>query len=159
MDLNADPSGSTDNLPQLGVRVAAAFAVLSLLTWAVADTLDILFVVVCSVFFAVGIALFLLGFWNGVQRSRVDDVTLTGLLALGTSYVGARPRNLLWAAIAIETVVAILFASLRPFTQQAFGLLMPMFGVGLATLWGSRAATFHPRDDPRNPSPRSAPVD
>lgn len=152
MDVNPTPRPADQRLPRFSVQSAVVFAVLSVVVWIAADRLDLVFAVVCSLVFVAGIALFLLGFWNGVQRSRVDDVTLTGLLALGTSYVEARPRNLLWGAIVAETVVSILFASLRPFTQQAFGLLLPMFGVGLATLWGSRAATFHPRDDPRNPS-------
>ena len=152
MDLNATPPSADLRLPTLSMRSAGVFLVLSVVAWFAADSLDLVFAVVNSVVFAVGIGLFLLGFWNGVQRSRVDEVTLTGLLALGTSYVPAGARNLLWGAVAIETVVSILFASLRPFTQQAFGLLFPMLGVGFATLWGSRAASFHPRDDPRNPA-------
>lgn len=153
MDLNATPPSEDLRIPTISMRSAGAFLVLSVVAWFAADSLDLVFAVVNSVVFAVGIGLFLLGFWNGVQRSRVDEVTLIGLLALGTSYVPSHPRNVLWGAIAIETVASILFASLRPFTQQAFGLLFPMLGVGFATLWGSRAASFHPRDDPRSPTP------
>ncbi len=154
MDLTPNPSSADLRIPRLSMRTAGVFTVVSVVAWFAADTLDIAFAVFNSLVFVVGIGLFLLGFWNGVQRSRVDEVTLTGLLALGSSFVPKEPRNLLWGAVAVETVVSILFASLRPFTQQAFGLLFPMLGVGFATLWGSRAASFHPRDDPRNPTPK-----
>lgn len=136
-----------NGLVRLSLRVSAAFTVISGLTYLLEDSLDVAYAIACSVAFVIGVALFALGMWNGIQRSRVDEVTLTGLVAIDGSHVPKAARNLLWASILVQLVVSITFASLRPFTQQAFGLLVPVVGLGLATLWGSRFAVFHPRDD------------
>ena len=143
-----DASGAgARRIEQVGLWLSAGFAVLSLATYLAADALDVPFVIVCSVLFAFGTLLLALGFWNGIQRSRIDAVTLTGLVAVDTSHVPRRARRALWGAIVFQLVVAVLFGSLRPFTQQAFGLLVPTLGLGFATLWGSRFAAFHPREE------------
>jgi len=69
-------------------------------------------------------------------------------MAIDQSHVPQSARNRLWLALLLQVGVAVLFASLRPFTQQAFGLLVPVLGLGVASLWGSRFAAFHPRVDP-----------
>jgi hypothetical protein len=57
-------------------------------------------------------------------------------------------------------VVAFAAAALRPFTSLAFGILVPMWGLALAGVWGARHGTFGPRvvAEPRrsrtSPSPR-----
>lgn len=149
--------GTTDHGPD-GIEAAkllrasfastALFGALSVLTYVFADSFDLVFAVVSAVLFAAGTFLLGLGIWNGIQRSRVDEVTLTGLLSVDSSHVPAKARNRLWLAVLLQTVIAVLFGSLRPFTEQAFGLLVPILGLGFAALWGSRFAVFHPRDDP-----------
>ena len=47
--------------------------------------------------------------------------------------------------LAIQVVVALLTASIRLYTPLAFGILVPMWGLGLAGLWGARYGTFPPR--------------
>ncbi len=127
-------------------RIATViWIVLSVATDRLADALDRPYAVVCTVLFAVGISLFLLGFWNGVQRSRVDEVTLPGLLAVSTTNVPRSVRNDVWLIVAIQVIVAVATGSLRPFTEQAFALLVPMLGIGVAALVGSRVGQFHPR--------------
>ncbi|MGI9607713.1 MAG: hypothetical protein ACR2P0_16410 [Acidimicrobiales bacterium] len=143
---------STDHAGQLlrvNSGVTAGFTALAALTHLADGPFDVLFAAMCALLFAAGIGTFLLGFWNGVQRSRVDDVTLVGLLAVSTAFVQKTPRNRLWIANGLQILIALVAASVRPFTAQAFSVLVPMFGVGIAALWGSRHATFHPRDDPR----------
>lgn len=146
--MNPEPSAAYDDaLVKLSLRATAIFTVVSAVTYLLEDRLDVAYAIGCSIAFVIGVAVFALGMWNGIQRSRVDKVTLTGLVAIDGSHVPKAPRNLLWASILIQLVVSIAFASLRPFTQQAFGLLVPVVGLGLATLFGSRFAAFHPRDD------------
>ena len=36
---------------------------------------------------------------------------------------------------------------IRPFTPLAFGILVPMLGLGLIALWGARHGTFPARAD------------
>ena len=57
------------------------------------------------------------------------------------------------ASLAVEVGVAFLTASLRVFTPLAFGLLVPMFALGMSGLWGSRFGVFPPRP-PDPPKPR-----
>lgn len=143
-----DPTSvAASRLQALSLQLTGLFGALSLLTYLLAERLDTVFAVACSVLFAIGTLLLALGFWNGIQRSRTDDVTLTGLVAVDSSHVPSSARNKLWGAIVLQIVIGVLFGSLRPFTQQAFGLLVPTLGLGFATLWGSRFAAFHERDE------------
>lgn len=135
-------------LPKISLWSTALFAVVSVLTFLTADSLDQLFAVFCGLLFFVGTILLGLGLWNGIQRSRQDSVTLAGLLSVSSAHVPSKVRNVLWAAVVVQTALAVLFAALRPFTQQAFGVLVPVLGLGMAALWGSRFAEFFPRDDP-----------
>ncbi len=133
-------------LLRVDIAVTVAITALSALTFLLADRLDLIFAVVSAVLFFVGSALMALGLWNGIQRSRIEDVTLVGLAAISKSHVPARVRNTLWAMLVIQVAVTLGFASLRAFTQQAFGILAPTFGLGVAILWSSRFGSFHPRN-------------
>lgn len=141
---NADHS---TRLLRFDWQVTALFAGLTALTHVLADSLDLAYAVFSSILFLAGIVLFALGFWNGVQRSRVELVTLSGLLAANRGNVVRSVRWSVWGAFGAQVVIAVVAASLRPFTQQAFALLAPLFGIGLAALWGSRHARFHLRED------------
>jgi hypothetical protein len=54
-------------------------------------------------------------------------------------------RRHLTAALAVQVAAALTVASLRPFTSAAFAILVPMYGLGLAGLWGARHGRFGPR--------------
>jgi hypothetical protein len=45
----------------------------------------------------------------------------------------------------VQVVVALVTAIARPFTGLAFGILVPVFGLGLAGLWGARRGSFPSR--------------
>ncbi len=136
-------------LANLSLRISIVFSVLSVITFLVAPSIDRVYSVISAILFVAGILTLGLGFWNGIQRSRVDDVRLAGLLSVDKSFVPAGIRNRLWSAVLLQVVVTFTFAALRPITEQAFGVLVPTLGIGFATLWGSRFAKFHPRDDRR----------
>ena len=141
------PDQHGSSLLRLNLWVTLGFAAIVALTHVTADTLDVPFAVLCAVLFVIGIGLSGLGFWNGIQRSRLEEVSLAGLLAVDASFVAKSARNAIWITNVAQIVVAIVAGTLRPFTGQAFALLVPMFGVGIATVWGSRHAVFHRRDD------------
>jgi hypothetical protein len=108
------------------------------------DLLRIPALVVALVLFAVGCACFLWGFGVAVSRSRTDEIGIGGLFFLaGTA--PAEARRPLLAALVIQIVAAFATAAVRPFTTLAFGILVPVFGLGITGLWGARHGTFAPR--------------
>jgi hypothetical protein len=101
--------------------------------------------VVDGVLFAIGLVAFGLAYARAVSRSRTDAIGIGGLFFLS----GSAPKVVrirLSVALAVQVLMAIVSASIRPYTSVAFGILVPMFGLGLMGLWGARHGTFPPRD-------------
>ncbi len=115
-------------------------------------------VVVSLVLFVAGTVAFLWAYVVAIGRSRADLIGMGGLFFLA----GSAPRSVqqsLWASFAIEVVVAVATASSRIFTPLAFGVLAPMFGLGIIGLWGAKFGTFPPRPaDPVRPGRRRTPA-
>ena len=89
-------------------------------------------------------ASFLAALLRMAARSRTDELTLPGLFWLSGS-APADVRRLLLGSFGVEIVVGLATASVRPFTGLAFGVLVPVYGLGLTGLWGARLGTFGPR--------------
>jgi hypothetical protein len=101
---------------------------------------------VSGLLFVVGVVLFLWGYAVGVVRSREEQITLGGLFFLsGTAPKVVRFR--LRIAFAVQVVVAVIAASVRPYTAVAFAVLAPMLGLGAMAMWGARHGMFHRKDD------------
>lgn len=96
--------------------------------------------------FAVGCVVFVWAFLIAVQRSRVDAIGIGGLYFLAGSAPRPVQRSLL-GSFAVEVVVAVVTASVRVFTSLAFGILVPVFGLAMAGLWGARQGVFAPREE------------
>lgn len=96
--------------------------------------------------FVIGIGAFVVAYARGVSRSRVDRVEIASLyfLAGGTAPVDVK-RQLL-GAFAVQIAVAIVTASIRLYTSVAFGILVPMLGLGLAGVWGATYGRFPKRE-------------
>jgi hypothetical protein len=100
--------------------------------------------VIDLVLFAVGTAAFLWAFAVAVGRSRTVVIGVGGLFFLQ----GCAPKVLqrvLMSALVVQVVIAFVTASIRVYTALAFGLLVPMFGLGLAGLWGAVYGWFPAR--------------
>lgn len=95
--------------------------------------------------FAIGTVGLLWAYALGVGRSRTDDVNLGGLFFLSAPAAPHRERRLFRLALTVEIVVVVAAAAARPFTVVAFGVLAPMFALGLMGMWGGRHAVFPPR--------------
>ena len=109
------------------------------------DALGLASAVVACVLFAIGCVAFLWAYALGVTRSRDEQVSLAGLFFLS----GSAPRAVafrLRLALAVQIVAATVTASVRPFTDLAFGVLVPVFGLGMMSLWGGRHGTFAARE-------------
>jgi hypothetical protein len=111
--------------------------------------LAVVTVVVSLVLFAVGTVAFLAAYFRAIGRSRYEAIGMGGLFFLAGSAPG-RVQRLLLGALAVQVVVAFVAASVRIYTPVAFGLLVPMYGLGLAGLWGARYGSFPKRQSGDN---------
>ena len=116
--------------------VTSVLAVLFEEARAVAAIVDLLL-------FAGGIVAFGIAFFTAVRRTD-DEIGIGGLFFLQGTAPKAVQRQFM-ASLAIEVIVAVTAAALRPFTSLAFGILVPMWGLALAGVWGARYGTFGPR--------------
>lgn len=103
-------------------------------------------VVVDLAMFLGGAVLFLAAFLVAVARSRTESVTLAGTFLLsGTAPAAVRRRFTL--LFAVQFVVGLVAASLRPYTAVAFSVLAPMSVLGAMAWWGARNGAT-PMPDP-----------
>lgn len=133
-------------------------------------------VVVALALFAAGIVAFLWGWWAAVQRSRTEQMAVAELYLLMGPAIPRSVARTMNAALAVQIIVALVTAFARNSTDGragstlAFGVLVPMFGLGLNGLWAAQHGTFGPRslrdgvatatgDDETPPDDESMPPD
>jgi hypothetical protein len=109
------------------------------------DTFGLAHAIVSCVLFAVGTGGLLWAYALGVSRSRNDLINIPGLFFLGAGAAPKEVRRPLRVALAVEVVAVVAAAAVRPYTEVAFGILAPMFAMGLMGTWGGRYGTFPPR--------------
>lgn len=108
-------------------------------------------VAVALALFAVGIFAFLWGYWTAVQRSRTDELSVAELYFLTGQATPRQVKVPMNLALAAQCVVGLATALARPNTDGragstlAFGVLVPMLGLGLNGLWAARHGRFGPR--------------
>lgn len=109
--------------------------------------------------FAVGVAVFLWGYWAAVQRSRRDELAVAELYFLLGAAIPTRVKRVMNSCLMVQTVVALATALARPTTPAeagstggstagstlAFGVLVPVLGLGLNGLWAALHGRFPPR--------------
>jgi hypothetical protein len=97
---------------------------------------------VSCILFTVGTGGLLWAYALGVSRSRVDAVSIPGLFFLAGEAAPAEVRRPLRVALAVEVVAVVAAALIRPYTEVAFGVLAPVFAMGLMGAWGGRYGRF-----------------
>lgn len=146
MSLIPEPGGAMIRLCWIGTVI---FVVTASIATADPDSLGWPGIVISLALFAVGAVAMIMAFFAAVERSRTQTIAVGGL------YFGAgsTPRIVRWhllGATAIQVVVGLTTASIRPFTVVAFGTLVPVFGLGLMGLWTARHGEFPEREpDPK----------
>lgn len=120
----------------------AVFSLSAVMATVVAGA-DVVALSVALLLFAGGTGAFAVALVQAARRSRHEELTLAGLFFLEGA--PSAVRRLLLGSLAAEVVVAIVTASVRPNTSLAFGILAPMWGQGLAGLWGARHGAFRSR--------------
>jgi len=142
--------------PGLGLMRASwigtlVFAIAAVGALAAPDTLGRPFAAVAGALFFGGIVAFLLAYFRAIGRSREDLIGVGGLYFLA----GCAPtavQLVMLASLAVEVAVAVATAAIRfsslgnnDLNPLAFGILVPVWALGLAGLWGARHGTFPPR--------------
>ncbi len=150
--MTAAPSPAPGRLDlELLVRVdvvsTALFAAAAVGASVAPDVLQVPYAALSMLLFAVGTVAFLWAFGVAVARSRDEYVSTTGVFFLTGGVLTGAPRTRLLACLAAQTVVAVAAASVQLYTAAAFGIMAPMFGLGLAGLAGARFGRFEARPD------------
>lgn len=115
------------------------------------SALRVAVVAVCLGLFAVGVAAFLLGYFAAVQRSREEEISVTQLFMLAGEVAPKNVRRAMWYCLAAQCAVGLGVALARPSTDGkagsvlAFGVMVPMLGIGLNGLWAGKFGTFAQR--------------
>ncbi|MGD9702116.1 MAG: hypothetical protein AB7Q42_06580 [Acidimicrobiia bacterium] len=132
----------------VGTAVFTASAVAGLST----DAWEAGSIVVSLALFGLGIFAFIWSYFSAVERSRTDEIGVANLFLLTGRTAPAPVRRVMSAALALQVLVAVSaaaagFSGLQPdeLNPMAFGILVPMFGMGLNGLWASRHGSFGPR--------------
>jgi hypothetical protein len=133
-------------LVQLDVVGTTIFVVTAMLEAIVLDWARPPGVAVALVLFAGGCVLFLAGYARAVERSRTEEVSVTGLYLLAGDVAPRPVKQVLLGMLAVQVVVALATAIARPYTTVAFGILVPMFGLGVVGSWAARYGRFPPRE-------------
>jgi hypothetical protein len=111
------------------------------------DTFSIVHAILSGVLFAIGTGAMLWGYALGVSRSRAVVVTMAGLFFLAGGAAPADVARRFRIALAVEVVVVVAAALARPDSNMPFGVLAPMFALGLMAVWGGRYGVFDARAD------------
>ena len=138
-------------------RGTVLFVVVATAAAAVPDRFARPAAVVDLVLFAVGLVTFLLAYARAIGRSRTEAVDVIGVFLLGGDVAPPEVRRELRLLFGVQVVVALVTASIRPYTSVAFGVLVPLYGMGLAGLWGATHGRFGPRQPGRRGGRAPAP--
>jgi hypothetical protein len=147
------------NLIGTGVFVVATVVAAAVFT----NAARLVGVVVALALFAIGVFAFLWSYWTAVQRSRVDNISVAQLYFLGGGSTPAPVKRIMNAALLGQVVVGLGAAIARsstnghPGSTLAFGILVPMFGLGLNGLWCATHGTFAPRQQENSSNSPSVP--
>lgn len=147
---------SGDRIVQASWLGTAAFTVAATAATVAPDALAVPVAVFDVFLFVVGTVAFLAAFGRAVGRSRHEVLSVAGIFLLA----GSAPRPMQWrllGALGVQVVVAVVTASIRLYTSLAFGMLVPMYGLGLAGLWAARHGSFPPRPQPPERPARRVP--
>lgn len=139
-----------------------AFAVVSLPAAVAPDTFAPFLIVVSLVLFVVGTVVFALAYLTAIGRSREVLIGMGGLFFLAGGTAPLRVSRHLMGSFAALSVLAVATTVIGLFTVPAevtnpvaFGVLAPIYGLGLGGLWSARYGTYAPRPpDPERPTRR-----
>jgi hypothetical protein len=102
--------------------------------------------------FAIGVATSLWAYTRALDRSRVEEVGVANLYLLTGTTAPRRVGRTMTAALVVQVVAAIAGAWIGvvgldegQLNALAFGVLVPMFGIGMNGVWAARHGSYGPR--------------
>jgi hypothetical protein len=105
--------------------------------------------------FAVGVATTLWAYTRALDRSRVEEVGVANLYLLTGDTAPRAVGTALKGSLAVQVVAAIAGAWIGvvgldkgELNALAFGVLVPMFGIGMNGVWAARHGSYGPRVRP-----------
>ena len=111
--------------------------------------------VVSLVLFAVGIAASLWAYTSALERSRAEEVGVANLFLLTGDTAPKPVKRAMNGALTVQVVAALVGASIgvagleeSDLNALAFGVLVPMFGIGMNGAWAARYGSYGPRVNP-----------
>jgi len=141
------------NLLRANVALTGIFLVATLVAAVVFTPATRAFgVIVDLALFSLGVAAFIWGYFTAVQRSRTDEISVAALYFLTGQVASIDARRIMNGCLVAQLVIGLGGAIARSSTDGqagstlAFGVLVPLLGLGLNGLWASRFGTFTPRD-------------
>jgi hypothetical protein len=145
-----DPTATTAGARLVGLdRLGTGALVVTSTAAAIAPgAAGVVHAVLSVALFLTGTVALLWAYATGIGRSRTELVDIPGLFWLSGPVAPPATRRTFLAALAIQVVAVLVAALVRPFTEVAFGILAPMYGLGLMALWAGRHGTFPPRPAP-----------
>ena len=121
--------------------ITVKFALFSVLAAVFGDALYAYMTIFSLTLSALGCAIFLRALFHLAGRSRHEEVSVAGaFLLLEEAAIGA--KAFFWSMLGIQLASALIAAGTRFYTPLAFGILVPVFGVGMMSLWGAKHARF-----------------
>lgn len=138
----AEPAPPGEGILRVSSATTAVVAVTSVAGAAAPGLGGVVHAGVSGLLFVMGIVTMGWAFALGVERSRAELVDTAGLFLLLGPVAPAQIRRRLRTAVVLQTAAVVAAAAVHPFTNVAFGILAPMFGLGLMGLWGGRYGTF-----------------
>lgn len=147
-----------DAIIRVNIALTAVFAVTASYAAAVFSTpAQWVGAVTAMVLFAIGVLAFLWSYWNAVQRSRTEEISVTQLYLLMGDAVPKAVKRTMNLTLLVQVVIATVTTLARPNgpdgnpgSSLAVGFLVPMLGFGLNGMW----AAFHGEFAARARKPR-----
>ncbi|HSB86001.1 MAG TPA: hypothetical protein VLD86_06830 [Ilumatobacteraceae bacterium] len=107
---------------------------------------------VSMVLFAIGIVAALWAYTRALDRSRTEEVGVANLYLLTGPTAPRRVKRTMVAALTVQIVAAIAGAWIGvvgldagDLNALAFGVLVPMFGIGMNGAWAANHGSYGPR--------------
>lgn len=144
---DVDDLDGIEDVPGSGIvrastATTAAFVVAAAGATAFPDALGVPVAVFDVALFVVGTVIFVLAMLQGLDRSRTEQVEIGALFFLTGDTAPRAVKVRLLGCVVVQVLVALVSSSIRVYTEVAFGILVPMLGLGLAGRWGARHGAF-----------------